>query len=392
MSDRKIIIFEEDVVLESVQVDSESLSIFEDNIIQQNIVFEDEVEIVHVANKDRLEFYDDDDDVITIYEPGPKGNKGDSAYDLWISQGNSGSLSDFLNSLIGPSGSSGSGSATIPAGTVSGSSQIIYSQITGVPNNLFSSSQQVIFSQITGTFSTGSFVQIASFNSFSSSAETKIQRLENVTGSFAIKTEITGAFTLISSSLSGRIGTFEGKSLISGSEQLTSSYDQRYHKLGTGIFSSSVQVDYNLIQNQPTSILSASYALTASYISGSNSVSSSYALTASFATNIQTIGIRIKTDDSFIIEGSKGYKHIGYNSNIVKLRSVANIAGNININVKRGGSLLGNYQLSNQSSSIDTALTNWTSSLNTNDLIEFYVSQSSTYITDITFFLDLQNR
>jgi hypothetical protein len=125
-------------------------------------------------------------------------------------------------------------------------------------------------------------------------------------------------------------------------------------------------------------------------------VSSSYALTASYAlngggTNIQTIGIRISTQDSFITEGSKGFRHIGYNSSIIKLRSIANIAGTINLNVKRDGILLGNYNLTNASSSIDTTLTGWTTSLNANDLIEFSVSQSSTYITDLTFFMDLQS-
>lgn len=426
--------------------------------------------------------------------PGPIGPSGSSAYDIWISEGNSGSQADFLNSLIG---SGGSGSASIPSGTISGSTQVIYSQITGIPSNLFSASQQVNFSQISGSFSTSSFLQnsysssndlkvqrlelvtssflrnsqTSSFvnNTYTSSNNLRVQRLEDVSSSFAIKTEISGAFNSTSISLSNRIDFFEVKTLfsgssqvnynqisnipigilsssngyISGSEQLTASLDLRYERKGTGIlsssngfYSSSMQVDYNLIQNQPALISSASYALTASYVSGSNSISSSYALTASFvvgyisnsqtasmsvlsasyapsisssyastssyfngivqtasfATNIQTIGLRIKTDDAFIIEGSKGFKHIGYNSNIIKLRSIANIAGNINLNIKRDGNLLGNYQLSNQSSSLDIELTGWTSSLNTNDLIEFYVSQSSTYITDITFFMDLQNR
>lgn len=126
--------------------------------------------------------------------------------------------------------------------------------------------------------------------------------------------------------------------------------------------------------------------------------SSSYAVTSSFSengggggTNVQTIGIRIKTEDTYITEGSKGFKHIGYNSNITKLRGIANIAGTINLNVKRDGTLLGNYNLTSASSSIDTTLTGWTTSLNANDLIEFSVSQSSTYITDLTFFMDLQS-
>lgn len=108
-------------------------------------------------------------------------------------------------------------------------------------------------------------------------------------------------------------------------------------------------------------------------------------------TNIQTIGFRVNTEDGYIVEGIKGYKHIGYDANIVKVRSIADIAGNINLNVKRDGILLGNYNLTNASSSIDTTLIGWTTVLNANDLIEFSVSQSSTYITDITFFMDIQS-
>jgi hypothetical protein len=48
--------------------------------------------------------------------------------------------------------------------------------------------------------------------------------------------------------------------------------------------------------------------------------------------------------------------------------------------------------LTNQSSSLDTTLTGWTTQLNTDDLLEFYVSQSSLYITDLTIFIDIQAR
>lgn len=136
-------------------------------------------------------------------------------------------------------------------------------------------------------------------------------------------------------------------------------------------------------------------------ISGSMSgtvESASYATTSSFSENgggrgggIQTIGIRIVTQDSFIVAGSKGYRHIANNSNITKVRGIANTTGSIDLNIKRNNTLLGNYQLSNQTGSIDSTLTGWTTSLNANDLIEFSVSQSSTYITDLTFFMDLES-
>lgn len=139
-----------------------------------------------------------------------------------------------------------------------------------------------------------------------------------------------------------------------------------------------------------------------SRISGSFSgtvSSASYALTSSYSSNgggsgggIQTIGIRINTQDIRISEGSKGFRHISSDSDIIKVRGIANETGSINLNIKRNNLLLGNYQLLNQTGSIDTVLTSWTTQLNSNDLIEFYVSQSSTHITDLTFFMDLQNR
>jgi len=40
--------------------------------------------------------------------PGADGLNGKSAYELWLENGNSGTVTDFLNSLIGPSGANGS--------------------------------------------------------------------------------------------------------------------------------------------------------------------------------------------------------------------------------------------------------------------------------------------
>jgi hypothetical protein len=134
-------------------------------------------------------------------------------------------------------------------------------------------------------------------------------------------------------------------------------------------------------------VVSASYAQTSSFVQ--NAQTASYAL---FNPYITTIGTRIITDNIYIIEGSKGYKHIGYNANIVKTRTIANTNGNIDVNIKRNGITLGTISLTNQSSSLDTILTGWTTQLNINDLLEFYVSQSSLYITDLTIFIDIQAR
>ena len=90
-----------------------------------------------------------------------------------------------------------------------------------------------------------------------------------VSSSNQISSDISGSFTQLSSSFQSRISTFENKTLfsssqqlpnnlVSGSEQLTQSYDQRYHRLGTNLFSSSQQVQYSQISNVPSGILSSS--------------------------------------------------------------------------------------------------------------------------------------
>lgn len=43
---------------------------------------------------------------------GQNGSNGASAYDLWLQAGNEGSLSDYLNSLVGPQGEQGQTGAT----------------------------------------------------------------------------------------------------------------------------------------------------------------------------------------------------------------------------------------------------------------------------------------
>lgn len=49
-------------------------------------------------------------------EQGVKGETGATAYDLWLSQGNTGTLQQFLTSLIGPKGDQGSQGLTGPIG------------------------------------------------------------------------------------------------------------------------------------------------------------------------------------------------------------------------------------------------------------------------------------
>lgn len=50
----------------------------------------------------QVQFFD-----ISDASEGPPGPKGDSAYEVWLSEGNSGSETDFLASLEGPKGDDG---------------------------------------------------------------------------------------------------------------------------------------------------------------------------------------------------------------------------------------------------------------------------------------------
>lgn len=310
-----------------------------------------------------------------------------------------------------------------------------------LPSNLLSSSAQ-ISSDISGSFTllSGSFANriyaleltTGSLNSFSGSITNRISSFESTTGSLNAYTgstnnRLSSLQSATASYATTGSNTFNGAQTISGSTSIT------------GSLSVIGQISGSFVGNGQglTNIQSASYAISASYAPGttipsglisssaqfqlfndpftgsftgsfsgdgagiSNIQSSSYALTASYALNagspgsstyLQTIGVKITTQDSYISEGSKGYRHIGFDSNIIKVRGIANATGSINLNIKRNNALLGNYQLSTQTGSIDSTLSGWTVTLNQNDLIEFYISQSSTYITDFTFFMDIQNR
>ena len=48
---------------------------------------------------------------------GPQGDQGLSAYEVWLSMGNTGTETDFINSLTGPAGTDGADGATGPPGT-----------------------------------------------------------------------------------------------------------------------------------------------------------------------------------------------------------------------------------------------------------------------------------
>tara|TARA_R110000868_G_scaffold320909_4_gene581920 strand:+ start:2581 stop:4965 length:2385 start_codon:yes stop_codon:yes gene_type:complete len=246
--------------------------------------------------------------VIEVIEPGPQGPRGNDGGE-YIPPANIVSSSAQIASDI-------SGSFVSASNSLSNRIGVFESK------TLYSSSQQVNFTDISGSFSTSSFLQnnfTSSYNLFTSSIETKVQRLESVTSSFvvnsatssllnntysasadlrigrleavtssyAIKTEVSGAFTSVSASLAGRITTYDNKTLVSGSSQITysqiSGIPSGILSSSNGLISGSSQVDFSLISNKPT-LFSGSAQVLYSGISNvpSNIVSGSEQLTGSY--------------------------------------------------------------------------------------------------------------
>jgi len=151
----------------------------------------------------------------------------------------------------------------------------------------------------------------------------------------------------------------------------------------------------------------ASYAETASYWSGSIDTSS-FALTASFATTAsytsisRSFGITINGGGSAITTGIKSDIIIPYNMNISGYTMVADVSGSIVVDLWKSdyniypptsaSSITDNQKpsITNDIKSINTNLTNWTSSINAGDVIRFNVSSSST-ITKLTLIINGYN-
>jgi hypothetical protein len=361
--------------------------------------------------------------VIVVNTPGPKGDKGDKG-----DPGPSGSISGFDSSsfLITSSFYQFTASYYIdsasfdsrinnlsPGGDISGytttasfnaftssykidssSFQQSIIQLTNATSSYINSSQTSSFIKDNQTSSlsvlSASFSQTASFidplfisssaASFGFGSETNVDTSSFVqTSSF---NSFTSSYYLDSASFDTRISNiiFDISSLviISSFNNFTSSYN-------TGSFSGS-------FIGTASWATSASQALTSSFIDPT--FISASAAAAGFGSGggvIETIGFRVYTDNSFITAGFKGYRHIGFDSNIIKVRSISNTNGNIDVNIKRDGNTLGTISLFNQSSSFDTILTDWSTQLFTNDLLEFHISQSSIFITDISIFIDIQS-
>jgi len=155
-----------------------------------------------------------------------------------------------------------SGSSSVPAGTISGSQQI--TDLGFVNSSQTSSMSVATASYIDPTFisasaaaagfgsSGGTTTDISALNAFTASAQVSLTALNSATSSYALKTQISGAFAQDSASISTRLTSLEAgggnvpDGTISGSQQIT---------------------DLGFVNQSQTSSMSVLSALTASFIS-----------------------------------------------------------------------------------------------------------------------------
>jgi len=146
---------------------------------------------------------------------------------------------------------------------------ITTASITNFPTEVSRSAAAAGFGQGTGGVSEATFTAYTSSNNAIVTAlTTRVNTMESATGSYAVKTAISGAFTSLSSSLSTRLTNDETS--ISSLNSATSSYALKTaisgaFTLPSGVVSSSAQI--NLAQAQGTASW-ATNAYTASYVIG----------------------------------------------------------------------------------------------------------------------------
>lgn len=120
-----------------------------------------------------------------------------------------------------------------------------------------------------------------------------------------------------------------------------------------------------------------------------------YTSTSSFAKKspyTKTMGFQASTDSIYIEPGIKAKYHIAYNSIINKVRAIANSTGSIHVKLQKNNSTVGDIILNNEYSYYNNSLTTWNRILNEDDLLYFTIMSSSIDITNISIFIDIQNR
>ena len=216
-------------------------------------------------------------------------------------------------------------SADVPSGTISGSTQIsAFGYILSSQTSSFVLSSQTssyaLKTDISGAFTSvsgglagrittlegtaGGSTDITALNLFTGSIQIQVNNLTSATSSYALKTDVSGAFTSVSSSVSTRLTSLEGTSggdvtalnLFTGSAQtsltaLNSATSSYVTSANTGSF----------IRNSQTSSMSVLSALTASFISdifiSASAVRSGFG-TALFPSGLLSSSFQIATDIS----------------------------------------------------------------------------------------------
>ena len=120
--------------------------------------------------------------------------------------------------------------------------------------------------------------KFGSVESTTSSFQSRFETIESTTSSFqsrfgTIETE-TASIDARLDNIEGATSSYEtiGRSIVSGSSQLTSSYDERYEARASAtktLLSASIQVDYEQLNNLPDNIVSSSEQLPGGLVSSS---------------------------------------------------------------------------------------------------------------------------
>ena len=190
--------------------------------------------------------------IVTVNTVGPQGPKGDNGAD-----GDT-LVSNDLENLRSFTGSIQTEVNNLTAATSS--------YLTSVPDGTISSSAQIIINE--SQISDLSHTDISALNTFTSSIQIKVDNLTTVTSSYALTTNISGAFNEPSGGFSTRVTTLETAGYITESTDISA--------LNT--FTGSIQTEVNNLT-----------AATSSYITESTDISSLNTFTGSIQTEVDSL-------------------------------------------------------------------------------------------------------
>lgn len=240
------------------------------------------ISVIRVYNQSKF----NEIDLVKVYVPGLQGAQGP----------------------VGPSSDSGTGSFALKTDIsgafqgITGSMLSTYALIVNV-SGAFSldTSSFALKTNISGAFDSASYLRLSQTSSMlqpyllssdtgSITINTSSFVVNSQTSSFAIKTAISGAFTITSSSLGSRIAVFEGHTVISSSNQIATEISGAFLGItssmlspyllssSTSSFVTNSQTSSFVVNSQTASFVqnSATASMLAAYVP--NSLSSSFAL------------------------------------------------------------------------------------------------------------------